>query len=72
MAPSIRLSVMYVGQPADPAAFDTYYWQTHLPTVRKWPADQAPDLRGAAVLPVTLRDRGRDAHLARLPGRPAR
>jgi uncharacterized protein (TIGR02118 family) len=33
----VKLSVMYVGQPADPAAFDAYYWQTHLPTVRKWP-----------------------------------
>ena len=28
---------MYVGQPADPAAFDAYYWKTHLPTVEKWP-----------------------------------
>src|SRR5262245_3595655 len=32
-----KLSVMYVGQPADPVAFEAYYWQTHLPTVRKWP-----------------------------------
>jgi len=37
MTPSVRMSVMYVGQPADPAAFDAYYWNTHLPTVRKWP-----------------------------------
>ena len=28
---------MYVGQPADPTAFDAYYWKHHLPTVEKWP-----------------------------------
>jgi uncharacterized protein (TIGR02118 family) len=33
----VKMSVMYVGQPADPAAFDAYYWKTHLPTVEKWP-----------------------------------
>ena len=33
----VKLCVMYVGQPADPAAFDAYYWGTHLPTVQKWP-----------------------------------
>ena len=33
----VKLSVMYVGQPVDPAAFDRYYWESHLPTVRKWP-----------------------------------
>ncbi len=33
----VKVSVMYVGQPADPAAFDAYYWGTHLPTVKKWP-----------------------------------
>lgn len=33
----VKVSVMYVGQPADPAAFDAYYWGTHLPTVQKWP-----------------------------------
>ena len=37
MAPSVKISVMYVGQPADSAAFDAYYWNTHLPTVLKWP-----------------------------------
>jgi uncharacterized protein (TIGR02118 family) len=35
--PMVKISVMYVGQPADPAAFDAYYWDTHLPTVQKWP-----------------------------------
>jgi hypothetical protein len=25
--PMVRISVMYVGQPADPAAFDAYYWE---------------------------------------------
>jgi uncharacterized protein (TIGR02118 family) len=34
----VKMSVMYVGQPINPAAFDAYYWNTHLPTVRKWPA----------------------------------
>jgi uncharacterized protein (TIGR02118 family) len=33
----VKMSVLYVGQPADPAAFDAYYWGTHLPTVQKWP-----------------------------------
>ena len=33
----VKISVMYVGQPSDPPAFDAYYWGTHLPTVRKWP-----------------------------------
>ena len=33
----VKMSVMYVGQPADPGAFDAYYWNTHLPTVEKWP-----------------------------------
>jgi uncharacterized protein (TIGR02118 family) len=33
----VKMSVMDVGQPADPAAFDAYYWETHLPTVEKWP-----------------------------------
>jgi uncharacterized protein (TIGR02118 family) len=33
----VKLSVLYVGKPADPAAFDDYYWKTHLPTVKKWP-----------------------------------
>jgi uncharacterized protein (TIGR02118 family) len=37
MEPTLKLSVIYVGQPADPAAFDAYYWGTHLPTVQKWP-----------------------------------
>jgi uncharacterized protein (TIGR02118 family) len=33
----VKMSVMYVGQPVDSAAFDAYYWGTHLPTVEKWP-----------------------------------
>lgn len=32
-----KISVMYQGRPADPAAFDAYYWGTHLPTVARWP-----------------------------------
>jgi uncharacterized protein (TIGR02118 family) len=33
----VKMSVMYVGQPINPAACDASYWDTHLPTVRKWP-----------------------------------
>jgi uncharacterized protein (TIGR02118 family) len=33
----VKLSVIYVGKPDDPAAFDDYYWTKHLPTVGKWP-----------------------------------
>ena len=33
----VKMSVMYVGHPADPTAFDAYYWGAHLPTVQKWP-----------------------------------
>lgn len=33
----VKLSVMYHGRPADPEAFDAYYWSTHLPTVTRWP-----------------------------------
>lgn len=33
----VKLSVIYQGRPADPAAFDAYYWSTHLPTVARWP-----------------------------------
>ena len=33
----VKLSVMYVGQPTEPAAFDVYYWGTHLSTIQKWP-----------------------------------
>jgi uncharacterized protein (TIGR02118 family) len=33
----VKLSVMYAGRPADPAAFDAYYWSAHLPTVARWP-----------------------------------
>src|ERR1700730_15014 len=30
----VRLTVLY-GQPADPAAFDRYYWNVHIPLARK-------------------------------------
>jgi uncharacterized protein (TIGR02118 family) len=33
----VKLSVMYHGRPQDPAAFDDYYWEKHLPTVVAWP-----------------------------------
>lgn len=33
----VKLSVIYQGRPADPAAFDDYYWSKHLPTVARWP-----------------------------------
>ncbi len=33
----VKLSVIYQGRPQDPAAFDDYYWSTHLPTVARWP-----------------------------------
>jgi uncharacterized protein (TIGR02118 family) len=33
----VKLTVMYLGEPADRTAFDAYYWSTHLPTVCKWP-----------------------------------
>jgi uncharacterized protein (TIGR02118 family) len=33
---SYRIAVCY-GQPADPAAFDTYYTQSHIPLVQKVP-----------------------------------
>jgi uncharacterized protein (TIGR02118 family) len=33
----VKLSVIYHGRPQDPAAFDSYYWTKHLPTVARWP-----------------------------------
>jgi uncharacterized protein (TIGR02118 family) len=33
----VKMSVMYLGKPVDPSAFDAYYWNTHLPTVQRWP-----------------------------------
>jgi uncharacterized protein (TIGR02118 family) len=33
----VKLSVIYQGRPADPVAFDGYYWSQHLPTVARWP-----------------------------------
>ena len=33
----VKLCVIYEGRPADPAAFDDYYWASHLPTVARWP-----------------------------------
>ena len=33
----VKLSVIYRGRPQDPAAFDSYYWTKHLPTVARWP-----------------------------------
>lgn len=33
----VKLCVIYQGRPADPAAFDDYYWSRHLPTVARWP-----------------------------------
>ena len=33
----VKLSVIYQGQPRDAAAFDDYYWKTHLPGVARWP-----------------------------------
>ena len=32
----VRLTILY-GRPADPAAFDRYYWETHIPLARKMP-----------------------------------
>ena len=33
----VKLSMIYEGHPHDPAAFDDYYWSTHLPGVARWP-----------------------------------
>ena len=33
----VKLSVIYQGRPKDAAAFDSYYWSKHLPTVARWP-----------------------------------
>lgn len=40
----VKLSVIYQGRPADPAAFDEYYWSTHLSTVARWPKLKRIDL----------------------------
>ncbi len=45
----VKLSVIYRGRPADPAAFDDYYWSKHLPTVARWPGVRRIELaRGEA------------------------
>ena len=33
----VKFCVFYYGKPEDPAAFDTYYWDHHLPLVACWP-----------------------------------
>jgi uncharacterized protein (TIGR02118 family) len=33
----LKACVIYLGQPEDPAAFDAYYWNTHLPIAAKIP-----------------------------------
>jgi uncharacterized protein (TIGR02118 family) len=33
----VKFCVFYHGKPEDPAAFDKYYWEKHLPLVARWP-----------------------------------
>jgi uncharacterized protein (TIGR02118 family) len=33
----VKFCVFYCGKPEDPAAFDTYYRDHHLPIVTRWP-----------------------------------
>lgn len=33
----LKFCVFYHGKPEDPAAFDSYYWDHHLPIVARWP-----------------------------------
>ena len=33
----VEFCVFYYGKPEDPAAFDKYYWDLHLPIVARWP-----------------------------------
>jgi len=33
----VKFCVFYYGKPEDPAAFDSYYWNHHLPLVVCWP-----------------------------------
>jgi len=36
----VKFCVFYYGKPEDPAAFDDYYWNHHLPLVVRWPRIQ--------------------------------
>jgi len=46
-----RVLVLY-NPPADPAAFDRYYWQTHVPIAKKLPGLRSYVTSAGAIAPM--------------------